>query len=128
MTRVGFLLVLASCSSVRTFDMRWELTSGASCRGTGIDPTYASQQEITLRYDKAPNYFVLLCSDKLATLLKTDKKTTVPMVERRNGGPGSSTSICSIDGLKDDAPSTTCTFHGVVGAGHDNDPQPSPWD
>jgi hypothetical protein len=123
-----FVILLAGCSSVRTFDMRWELTSTGKCKGPGLDPSYAAQQEITLRYDTAPNHYVVACSNKLAATLKAAKGTTVPMVQRRNGGKGSSTSICAIAGIKDDAPGTSCTFAGTIGGGYENNPEPNPWD
>ena len=108
--------------------MRWELTSTGACSAPGIDPTYATQQEIKLRYYKAPNHFKVLCSDKLATALKSGGKPIVPMVERRNGGAGSSTSICEIAGIKDDASGAACNFHGQLGGGYENAASPSPWD
>jgi hypothetical protein len=122
------LLLCAGCTTTRTFDMTWSFTHTGACKGAGVDPSYASQKEITLRYVKAPAYFAVFCSNKLATALTAGKKRTVTMVERRNGGRGSSTSICAVDGLKDDAPDTTCTFAGHVSSGYENAPNPTPWD
>jgi hypothetical protein len=128
---VLFAHLLASCTSVRTFDMTWTLTNKGTCAGAGlhgIDPRYAGEQEVTLRYAKAPNHYVIICSNKLATVLRTGGRPIVPMVERRNGGHGSSTSICEIAGLKDDAPGAACTFWGQVRGGFENDAKPAPWD
>jgi hypothetical protein len=123
-----FALTAAACTTVRTFAVQWELTSKGACKGTGIDPRYATEQEVTLRYEKTPHHFAVICSNKLAAALKAGGKRTVPMVVRRNGGPGSSTSICEIAGLKDDAPGAECTFQGQVGGGFEGEGKPSPWD
>jgi hypothetical protein len=121
-------LSLMACTTSRTFDMQWELTTQDACKGAGIDPRYASEQEVTLRYAKTPNYFSIICSNKLAAALREGGKPVVPMVVRRNGGPGSSTSICEIAGLKDDAPGSTCTFQGQVRGGFEGSGKPTPWD
>jgi hypothetical protein len=119
---------LVGCSSDRTFDMTWKLTSTGACTGAGIDPRYAREQEVTLRYARRPNHLKLICSNKLAAALAAATGPTVPMVERRNGGPGSSTSICSIAGLTLDVPGAACTFEGQVGGGFENEGKPTPWD
>lgn len=121
-------LSLVACTTSRTFDVQWEPTTKGACTGAGIDPRYADEQEITLRYSKAPNHFVVVCSSKLAAVLRQGGKPVVPMVMRRNGGPGSSTSICEIAGVKDDAPGATCTFQGQVGGGFEGTGKPTPWD
>jgi hypothetical protein len=125
---VLFAFLLIGCTSVRTFDMTWTLTDKGACAGPGIDPRYAGEQEVTLRYAKAHNHYHIICSNKLANLLKTGGRPIVPMVERRNGGPGSSTSICEIAGMKDDAPGAACTFQGQVRGGFENAAKPAPWD
>jgi hypothetical protein len=100
-------LALVACTSVRTFEMTWEVhNEPGACQGAGVDPRYASEQRVTLRYRQVPNYFTVICSNRLANALKANGKPVVPMVERRNGGPGSSTSICAIAGLTADAPGT----------------------
>ena len=58
--RCLFLVALlgTSCTSVRSFEMRWEVLSGAGeCSGAGINPAYSSQTRVKLRYVKAPNHF-----------------------------------------------------------------------
>jgi hypothetical protein len=119
-----FAFLLISCTSVRTFDMTWTLSDKGICPGRGL----AGEQEVTLRYAKAPNHYHVICSNKLATLLKTGGRPIVPMVERRNGGPGSSTSICEIAGMKDDPPGAVCSFQGQVQGGIENAAKPAPWD
>jgi hypothetical protein len=121
-------LVLVACSTERTFDMTWSLTSTGACTGAGIDPSYATQQEVTLRYVKAPNHFNVLCSNKLASALTTAGKPVISMTERRNADAVHSTSICAIAGMRDDAPNTTCTFAGQVRAGYNDTASPGPWD
>ena len=111
---------LLGCTSKRTFEMEWAFTSTGTCKDIG-------QQEITLHYVKAPNHFVVLCSDKLAAALKSGGKSVVPMVERKNGDYARSTSICSIDGIVDDEGSSKCSFRGQVLAGT-NAPERGPWD
>ena len=108
--------------------MTWSFTSTGACKGAGIDPTYATQQEITLRYAKAPSHFKVLCSDKLARALTAGGKPVVPMLERRNADSARSTSICSIAGLTDDVDKAPCSFAGQVSAGHEGAATPSPWE
>lgn len=131
MTRLLLLLLpvsLVACTTSRTFDVQWELTANSACKGAGIDPRYAGEQEITLRYAKTPNHFAVICSNKLAAVLRESGKPIVPMVVRRNGGPGGSTSICEVAGVKDDAPGTRCTFQGQVGGGFEGAGKSTPWD
>jgi hypothetical protein len=125
---IPVVLAMAACTTVRTFGMRWELTTKGFCKAPGIDPRYAVEQEVTLRYEKTPNHYAIICSNKLAATLKAGGQSIVPMVQRRNGGHGSSTSICEIAGLKDDAPGTECTFQGQVLGGFEGDGKPTPWD
>src|SRR5438552_12964205 len=113
------VVVLAGCSKQRTFEMTWTFTKTGACTGAGIDPAYATQQEITLRYVKAPNHFHVLCSNKLATALTSGGKAVVPMLERRNADSARSTSICSIAGIVDDVGSASCSFAGQVSGGYE---------
>lgn len=135
------LLVLAAlaffgCRSERTFEMKSEPTTAQMCKGPGNE-RYAGEQEVRLRYVRAPKYYEVFCSNALATLLKSGAKPTVPMVVRRNGGPGSSFSICEVAGVKANAPGTECTFEGHTAGGYDCIPardgdcttnKPNPWD
>ena len=120
-------VVLAGCSKQRTFEMTWAFTKTGACTAAGIDPAYATQQEITLRYVKTPNHFKVLCSNKLASALTSGGKAVVPMVERWNADSARSTSICSIAGVVDDMGSA-CSLAGQVTAGHENAATPAPWD
>ncbi len=122
-------LLWTACTSTRSFEMSWEVASGAGeCAGAGIDPAYASEQRVKLRYVNAPNHFKVICSNRLARALAAGGKPVVQMIERRNGGSGSSTSICEIAGITADAPGTTCTFAGQVSAGFEQTAVPTPWD
>lgn len=122
-------VTLTGCSPKRTFEVRWERTTTGRCAGAGIDPSYASETELTLRYVKAPNHFHVLCSSTLAAKLGASGKNTTTMVERLNTGYRSSTSICEIAGMKNDAPGgAVCTFVGQVSSGFENSADPQPWD
>lgn len=122
-------LLGSACTSVRTFEMSWEIQNGpGECGGPGIEPAYANEQRIKLRYVKAPNHYKVICSNRLAQALVAGGKPLVLLRERRNGGRGSSISICEIAGITADAPGTTCTFAGQVSGGFEQNAAPTPWD
>ena len=58
------------------------------CQGPCVDPRYASELKVTLRYRKTPNHYTVICSNQVANALKVNGKPVVLMVERRNGGWG----------------------------------------
>lgn len=126
---LAVLVVLDGCTRAKhTYDMKWEVASAASCAG---------EPEVTLRFLKAPKYYVSFCSSKLADALKTGGKPIVPMVIR--GGKGSF-SVCAVATVTNDAPNTECTFGGLTSSGYDcnaardgecggpNANKPTPWD
>lgn len=118
-------VLTAGCSSTRTYEMSWDMTDNGACKPPDGGPSI--QQEVTLRYVKAPTYFEVFCSNKLAKTLKAAASPTTTMVLRRQGVHHDVYSVCEVAGLKDNSPGSECTFDGWIQNGA-NGNAPGPWD